>query len=170
MTPPEMTIPDGYLRTQSGFLIPDDPKDEKFHCIGEWTLELRGPDGKVKEVRKHNLITTVGFQLISDCLFAQSSRPAVAQYIAVGTGTTAAAIGDTALQTESLRKLASYSYAAKVATLAATFNAGEATGALTEAGMLTAVSAGLLLNHVIYSVINKGALDVLTSTFTFTLS
>jgi hypothetical protein len=173
MSPP-MTIPDGFLRTGGGLLLPaeaKDPRSEGLKVTGNWKFELYGPDGKLKDVReKKNLITAAGFQLISDCLFIQSGRPAVGSYLAVGTGVTAAAIGDTALQTESIRQVAAYSYAAKVATLSSTFAAGVATGALTEAGVLNAASVGLLLNHVIYAVINKGALDILTSTFTFTLS
>ena len=164
-------LPPHYSRLPSGLIVEKDQFRERVHYKGHWKFELFGPDGKLKDVReKVNLITTVGFQQIADALFNVASRPACAQYIGVGTGVTAANIADTTLQTESLRKTCSYGYASKVSTLASTFNAGEATGALTEAGVLSASSAGLLLNHVIYSVINKGALDVMTVTFTFTES
>ncbi len=170
MSPPIMTIPDDIFPSER-VARNKDGMAEGLKVVGHWDFVLTDEHGNVKQkVEKHNLITTVGFQLISDALFIQSGRPAVASYLGVGTGGTAAAIGDTTLQTESLRKLAAYSYAAKVATLTATFNPGEATGALVEAGMLNAASVGLLLNRVVYPVINKGALDTLTSTFTFTLS
>jgi hypothetical protein len=179
MSPPVMTIPDEYLVHRSGLIVPrkfdeaseDDVNNERLKVIGNWKFELFDEAGELKDVReKRNLITTVGFQLISDALFAQSSRPAVGSYLAVGTGATAAAIGDTVLQAESVRQLVTYNYAAKVATLATTFAPGVATAALTEAGVLNASSAGILLNHVIYAVINKGALDTLAASFTFTLS
>jgi hypothetical protein len=144
---------------------------ENLKIVGQLGIKLFDENGRLKLAKqKRNLITTVGFQLISDCLFAQSGRPAVASYIAVGTGNTAPAVGDTALDTESDRNAADYSYAALVATLTATFGPGEATGALVEAGMLNASSSGTLLNRVTYSVVNKGASDTMTVTFTFTLS
>ncbi|MET4190676.1 MULTISPECIES: hypothetical protein [unclassified Bradyrhizobium] len=176
---PIMTIPDDYLQHASGLIVPkhfegasdDDVRNEKLKVTGNWVFDLFDENGKLKDRReKKNLITTVGFQLISDALFVQSSRPAVASYIAVGTDATAAAIGNTALGAESARGLVSYSYATKVATLTYTFAAGTATAALTEAGVLNAVTVGTLLNRVTYSVINKGALDTLAATFTFTLS
>jgi hypothetical protein len=179
MNPPIMSIPDGYLSHKSGLVVPhqfdgasdDDVRNEKLKVVGNWKFELYDERGQLKDVReKRNLITTVGFQLISDALFAQSARPAVGSYLAVGTGTTAPVIADTALQAESLRQLATYSYASKVATLTTTFAPGAATAALTEAGILNANSAGILLNHVTYSVINKGPLDTLVSSFTFSLS
>lgn len=174
MSPPHMTIPDELFRTSSGLIIPkefDDPTREKFRVTGDWEFKLFDKDGKLIDKReKRNLIVDVGFQLISDCLFAQTSRPTVAQYTAVGTGSTAAAAGQTALVAESARVSGTYSYAAKVATLATTFNAGVATAALQEAGVFNASSTGIMLNRVVFSVINKGSLDVLTTTFTFTLS
>jgi hypothetical protein len=50
----------------------------------------------------------------------------------------------------------------------ATFPAGTGTGALTEAAILNAASAGTMLNRVVFSVINKGALDSLTITWKIT--
>ena len=93
-------------------------------------------------------------------------------YIAVGTGTTVAATGNTALVTEVLRKAATFSHTTgtKVFQFEATFNAGEATGAITEAGVLNAATAGTMLDRVVFAVINKGADDTLTQRFTFTMS
>ena len=93
-------------------------------------------------------------------------------HIAVGTGTTAPAAAQTALVTESARVAATYAHTAgtKVFTMVATFPAGTATAALTEAGIFNAASAGTMLDRVTFAVINKGAADTLTVTFTFTLS
>lgn len=145
--------------------------NECMSLVGELNVEVRDENGNIKQqYKKKNLITTAGFQLIADALGNSGSRPAVISYIAVGTNTTAAAIGDTALGTEAARVAASYSYAAKVITFTATFNPGTGTGALTEAGIFNASSAGTMLNHVVFSVINKGSLDTMTVTFTITLS
>src|SRR4051794_3288489 len=47
----------------------------------------------------HHLITTAGKNFIASC-FDNTAEPETLKYHAAGTGTTAAAIGDTALQTE----------------------------------------------------------------------
>jgi hypothetical protein len=51
-------------------------------------------------------------------------------------------------------------------TYAASFPAGTGTGALVEAGLFNAGAAGTMLARVIYDVINKGALDSMTVTWT----
>lgn len=52
----------------------------------------------------------------------------------------------------------------------ATFNAGEATGALTEAGIFTALTTGTMLCRTVFSTVNKAAADVLTINWTITIS
>lgn len=46
----------------------------------------------------------------------------------------------------------------------ATFAAGTGTGALTEAGIFNASSAGTMLNRVVFATVNKGASDTLIVT------
>jgi hypothetical protein len=93
-------------------------------------------------------------------------------WIAVGTGTTAFAAAQTALVTELNRQSATYAHTnlTKVFSFSASYAAGVATGAITEAGVFNASSAGTMLDRVVFSVINKGADDSLTQTFTFTMS
>jgi len=52
----------------------------------------------------------------------------------------------------------------------ASWAAGDGTGALVEAGILNAASAGTLLARVVFSVINKGAADTLEITWTLTIA
>lgn len=146
------------------------PTDEAFRFVGEFCATLRDKDGNHLITRKKNLIVDTGFQLIADCLGNSGSRPNVISHIGVGTGTTAAAAGQTALITQVTRVAGTYSYNTKVITFTADFAAGTGTGALTEAGVFNAVSAGIMLNRVVFPVINKGALDTMSVTFTFTLS
>jgi len=129
-------------------------------------------DGSVEVKRKDNLITTVGFDFLADAIGEPASRPDVMSHIAVGTGTTAAAIGDTTLETELDRQAATYAHttSTKIFTFSTTYAAGDATGAITEAGVLNDATTGTLLDRVVFSAINKGAADTLTVTFTFTLS
>jgi len=83
-----------------------------------------------------------------------------------------AALGHIAVGTEIARKAATYAHVAgtKVFSFEATFDPGEATGAITEAGVFNAAVAGTMLDRVVFAVINKGANDTLTQKFTFTMS
>ena len=151
-------------------------EEHPFHLVGKLqSVLIPGPGSEYKTPQswvKNNLIVDVGFDFISDAIGASAGRPAVMSHIAVGTGVTAAAVGDTALQTEVARKAATYAHVGgtKVFTFEATFDPGEATGAITESGILNAASTGIMLDRVVFSVINKGALDTLLQKFTFTMS
>lgn len=146
--------------------------NEVLNLKGSLVATLRHSDGSVEVRRKDNLILNVGFDFIANAIGDGSSRPAVMSYTAVGTGTTAATASQTALVTELSRKAATYAHTAgtKVFTFTTKFNAGEATGAITEAGICNAGSGGIFLDRVTFAVINKGADDELTTNFQFTLS
>ena len=92
-------------------------------------------------------------------------------HMAIGTGTTAAAAGDSALETEAGRvALTSTTVTSNAVAYVATFGAGTGTGAITEAGILNASSSGDLLCRTVFSVINKGAADTLGITWTVTVN
>ena len=136
---------------------------------------LRGPDGTIKaERRAHNLVTDVGCAHIADQL-ASSQDEVAMSHMAIGTGSAAPAAEDTTLATELDRNaLDSFAQGAggddhKVAYVAS-WAAGDGTGALVEAGILNAASAGTLLARVVFSVINKGAADTLEITWTLTIA
>ena len=143
-----------------------------FYLHGRMEARLIKPDGSILVRVKDNLIVNAGFSFIAQSIGLSTGRPSVMSHIAVGTGTTAAASANTALVTELARKAATFSHTVgtKVFQFEATFNAGEATGAITEAGVLNAASAGTMLDRVVFAVINKGADDTLTQRFTFTMS
>jgi hypothetical protein len=144
---------------------------ERAGFKGSMVAELRRADGTVEIVRKDNLIVDAGFELVCDSLGATSGRPAILSHIAVGTGSTSPASGQTALVTELNRQAATYTKLnAKQFKMVASFVAGTGTGAITEAGVFNASSSGTMFDRVTFSVINKGVDDALTITFTFTLS
>jgi hypothetical protein len=131
---------------------------------------VRGPDGEIKdELTAHNLITTLGAEAIADRLLAAPAKE-VPTHMAVGTGTEEAKVGDTKLKTESDRNaLTSKTRSGKVVTLKCKWEAGDATGALTEAGIFNASSEGTLFSRVVFSVVNKGAEDTLEIVWTYTV-
>jgi hypothetical protein len=55
-------------------------------------------------------------------------------------------------------------------TFIATVPAGTGTGAITEAGILNAGTAGTMLCRTVFSVVNKDAGDTLSITWTVTIS
>lgn len=145
---------------------------ENTKIKGSLVLTLKHKDGSVEVRRKDNLILNVGFDFIANAIGNANSRPAVIGYTAVGTGTTAVAANQTSLVTELARKAATYSHTTgtKVFSFTTYFAAGEATGAITEAGVCNASSGGIFLDRVTFAVINKAADDELTTNFQFTLS
>jgi hypothetical protein len=130
-------------------------------------LQIRLNDELVHDI--DNLVVTVGKNFVASRM--NGTSPAVMSHMAVGTGSTAAAVGNTALATEAARvALDSATVTTNSITYVATFPAGTGTGALVEAGILNASSAGTLLARTVFSAVNKGSLDVLTITWTVTVS
>ena len=92
-----------------------------------------------------------------------STAPA---YIGVGTGSTAAAKGDTTLGTEVESRVAtSNSEAAADKLLMAATVVFTATRAMREAGVFLLVSGGTMLIRAVYDVINVGSGDAITYNF-----
>lgn len=145
---------------------------EMIGARGDWAFTIFRGNGDVESVSRKNLIVNVGYDFICDSIGLASGRPGVMSYIAVGTGTTAPAAAQTALVTEISRLSATYSHTAGTKTfkIATTFAPGVGTGAITEAAILNASTAGIMLNRVSFPVINKGAADTIVAEFTFTLS
>jgi hypothetical protein len=143
---------------------------ETLEMIGRLKIEVFGDDGKLKQVADiPNLVVTAGKGFIASRMTAASAS--VMSHMAVGTGTTSPVAGDTTLETELARvALTSGTTAGAVATYVASFPAGTGTGALTEAGIFNAGSSGTMLCRTTFSVINKGASDSMTITWTVTVS
>ncbi len=143
----------------------------ELNLKGRAIFDLCKADGTIEHTEQDNLIVNGGFDFICDVI-GKDTQPGDMTHIAVGTGTTAVAATQTALVTEISRQAATYAHTAgtKVFTMTATFAAGVGTGAITEAGVFNAASAGTMLDRVVFAVINKGADDTLTCTFQFTLS
>ena len=143
--------------------------NDQMPVVGKLTLTLRDAEGNIKqEVDKNNLIVQVGKNFLANAVLNTSSSPFT--YMAIGTNGTAATLSDTTLGTELVRQVfTSGTVSTNVVTLTTTYAAGTGTGALQEAGIFNASSAGTMLSHVVFSTINKGAADTLTITWTVTV-
>lgn len=142
--------------------------DENVKIAGTLTLVLTDENGNVKERFEKNLVTAVGLAHISSRIV--DGTAGVAYNIAIGTVSTAAAIGQTALSGEVARTTSTVSRVTTNQTndsvqFVSSFGAGVGTGALVEAAIFNAASAGTMLSRTVFSVINKGALDTLSITW-----
>jgi hypothetical protein len=144
---------------------------EFIPITGEVFLELVDGYGKLKN-HQHvtNLVVDAGEVHIADQLSSSPGGNAMS-HMAIGTGSTAAAFGDTALGTEIDRNaLTSRTDATNVVTYVGTWAAGDGTNsALREAGIFNAASTGTMLARAVYANIDKQAGDTLTITWTVTI-
>ena len=141
--------------------------DAEGNLKGEWEIP--------------NLITSAGKARVADLLITDvgSAAPAFFNYIAIGTGTNAAAAGDTTLQTEistnggqrtdATGTRVTTSVTNDTAQLVATFNF---TGsfAVTESGVFDDISTGTLLARQVFSAINVASGDSLQVTWKIQVS
>ena len=145
--------------------------EEFIPITGKVYLELLDENGELKAERyAKNLVVDAGENHIADRLSTTPTGAAMG-WMAIGTGSTAAAFGDTALGAETDRNaLTSATDSGNVVTYVGTWAAGDGTNAtLREAGIFNAASVGTMLARVVYTLIDKQAGDTLTITWTVTI-
>lgn len=137
--------------------------------------------GETKDYEYKNLVTTVGKNWTASRM--QGVADAVMSHMEIGTGTTAAAVGDTTIETATTPAAArvALTQAGGVAsTNTITFNCtfpadtpdvtAPATAAITEAGVFNNSSGGTMAVHTVFPVINKGESDTMTISWVVTVS
>lgn len=146
---------------------------ESVKATGELSIQLIGFDGQVKQnLSIPNLVVNTGKNYIAQRM-KETGRPTEMSNMAVGTNTDAAAVANTALGAEIGRVLlatAGGTVANNVVTYNATFLPGTGTGAITEAGIFNANTSGTMLCRTVFAVVNKGADDTMSITWTVTIS
>ena len=137
--------------------------------VAKWHMHLvlRDKDGNIKkEIHKYNTVTTAGKNGAADQILLSPSlnKPT---HMAIGTGSPSG----TALGTELDRNaLTSKTRSNAVVTMVGDWAAGDGTGAITEAGVFDAASVGNMWMSASFSVINKGAADTLSISWTLTFA
>ena len=145
--------------------------NETLKLSGQIAIVLRDKDGNVKEERtEKNLVVTTGLNYIASRM--KDATATAMTHMALGSGTTSAAAGQTDLVTllGAREALDSTTVTANAVAYVSSFEAGDATGAVTEAGIFNASSSGTMLCRVVFSVVNKAADDTMTVTWTITLA
>lgn len=147
---------------------------ERLGLSGHLTIVLTDAGGNVKDQRDvKNLVVNTGLAYITGRMLGTS--PGVMSHMALGAGTTAASAGDTDLQSllGSRKALDSSTQSGsnnESIIYVTTFDPGEATGAVTEAGIFNAASSGTMLCRTVFPVVNKQAGDTLQITWSVILS
>ena len=129
--------------------------------------------GNKKDERDiENLVVTAGKTIIASRMAGNTS--ALMTRMGVGTNNTSAVIGDTSLGAAIAAGnvvLDSTTASTNTITYVATFPAGTGTGAITEAGIFNGFpGVGSMLCRTVFSVVNKGAGDVIVITWVVSVS
>lgn len=143
---------------------------ENIKATGRLDIQVFGPNGELKQKETvDNLVVTAGLGYIASRM--KDATATAMSHMALGSGTASAAAGNSALGTELGRvALTSTTVTGSQVQYVATFGAGTATGAVTEAGIFNAASAGTMLCRTVFSVVNKDAGDTMSITWTVTLA
>lgn len=148
--------------------------NEKLKLSGALSIVLTDKNGNVKDSREvTNLVVDSGLAYIISRMVGTAKDPM--SHMALGSGTTAADGTQTDLVTllgsrEALDTTTITGDVDEKVQYVASFEAGEATGSVTEAGIFNAGTGGDMLCRTVFPVVNKQADDALTVTWTITLS
>jgi len=142
--------------------------NDTLKVTGNLQVVLKDKDGNVKDSRDiKNLVVTTGKEFIAAAI---ASTQTYMSHMAIGSSSTAPAIGDTTLGTELGRAaLTSTTVSGAVVTFVASFGAGVGTGAVAEAGIFNDATTGALLCRTAFAVVNKGADDSISITWQVTV-
>lgn len=135
-------------------LTPEQLKDAKeFQIIGGLEKALIEVDENL--ILLEDMVVDGGLQAACECIFKSASRPAVFDYIAIGTDGTAPAASQTALLAEVMRVQGTYANDPTdgECSMDATFDI-TATYALQECGLFNAASAGTMYCRDTYTTKN----------------
>lgn len=136
---------------------------------GALEITITRANGVVEKTNVENLVVDTGLNYIVSRM--KDTSLGVMSHMGVGEGTTSAVHGDIALETEIGRAtLVSTVVNDNQIVYNATFAPGVGTGAITEAGIFNANSAGTMLSRTVFPVVNKQTADTLSITWTVTIS
>jgi hypothetical protein len=141
------------------------------HTGFKGTLKIDHFDGDgnlLASFTKDNLIVNTGLSYFA-ARNASNTTGAVS-HMGMGSGSVAPAAANTTLGTElgrvvTANSISTTTVANDTAVFTSTFGAGVATGAIQEAGLFNAASAGIMVSRITFAVINKGASDSITATW-----
>ena len=136
-------------------------KNERPRIVGSVKLVAREKaGGKVLAIREvHNMLVDTGLAWLAGAISGDEASPDNMKYIGIGTGDTAAAADDTALETEVESRATGTQSRSTTDTTNDTYESVgtitmTGTHAITEAGLLSAAAAGTLGSRQVFAAIN----------------
>lgn len=148
--------------------------NEKLKLSGALSIVLTDKNGNVKDSREvKNLVVNAGLAYIISRMVGTDKG--TMSHMALGAGTAAAAAGQTDLLSmlgirEVLDSTTIVGTNSEKVQYVCTFEPGDATGAITEAGIFNDSAAGDMLCRTVFPVVNKAADDQMAVTWTITLA
>ena len=148
--------------------------NENLKLSGQLSIVLKDKAGNIKDQREvKNLVVNAGLAYIASRM--KDTTKGAMSHMALGSGTTAAAAANTDLGTllgsrEALDSTTIAGTNNEKVVYVSSFEAGDATGAVTEAGIFNAATSGDMLCRTVFAVVNKSADDTMSVTWTITLS
>ena len=138
---------------------------------GRVGIVLKDKYGNVKETREvDNLVVNAGLDYIASRM--KDASATAMTHMALGSNSQAAAAGNTALASQlgSREALDSTTVTSNQIAYVSSFEAGDATGSVVEAGIFNASSGGTMLCRTVFGSVAKQADDSMTVTWTVTIS
>lgn len=148
--------------------------NDTIKVTGNLNIVLRDKDGNIKQsINRDNLVVAVGKNLIAS-RFA-SNTASVPTHMAVGTNAASPIAGNTTLGAELggsrvALTVSGGTVVSNTITYSASFGAGIGTGAITEAGIFNASTAGTMICRTSFGVVNKDVSDTLGIDWNITIS
>lgn len=148
--------------------------NENLKLSGQLSIVLKDKAGNVKDTREvKNLVVNAGLAFIISRM--QGTAKEVMSHMALGSSTTAAVAGQTDLVSmlgarEAIDTVTTTGANNEKVRYVCSFEAGDGTGAVTEAGIFNAAAGGDMLCRTVFDVVNKAADDTLAITWTITLA
>lgn len=147
--------------------------EDRIKVSGSVFLDVIGPDGEVKDHRElKNTVTAVGLDYIVDALNQNESGRM--RYIGIGTGDTAAATGNTALENEvGTRGSGTITDGGSTYQVEYTFASGNpATGgyAIRETGLFCTTGGVTMGARQVFATVTKATADALKVTWRWVFS
>lgn len=144
--------------------------EENINAIGSLKIELFNELGiLVQEYLVKNLVVSTGKNWIVSRMGGNTSG--IMSHMNLGTGTTVPAVTDIDLVAPLTRTLLQSSVITdNTISHVCNFGPGVNTGAITEAGIFNAATAGTMLNRTTFAVVNKSIADTVIITWNITIS
>jgi hypothetical protein len=148
--------------------------NENLKLSGQLNIVLKDSAGNIKkDLVVKNLVVNAGLAYIVSRM--TGTDKSVMSHMSLGSGAATPAAGDTDLGTvlgsrETLDSTTISGTNDEKVVYVSSFEAGDATGAVTEAGIFNASSSGDMLCRTVFPVVNKAADDTMSVTWTITLS